>query len=73
MLYRINNNYYVKVGSKYVKVSMQLDKKGELVMIPTDEKIESNKNLVVRTVDYNKEKDRIIRSLKPKSYISEEK
>ena len=38
----------------------------------TKEKIESSKNLVVRTVDLSKEKERIIRSLKAKSYSNEE-
>ena len=39
MIYRINSDYYVKVGSKYIKLSMQVDKKGELIMTPTKEKI----------------------------------
>lgn len=73
MLYRINNDYYVKVGSKYVKLSMNVDKKGELLMTPTKEKIENTKNLVIRTVDLSKEKERIIRSLKAKSYSDEER
>lgn len=73
MLYRINNDYYVKVGSKYVKLSMNVGKKGELLMTPTKEKIENTKNLVIRTVDLSKEKERIIRSLKAKSYSDEER
>lgn len=72
MIYRINSDYYVKVGSKYIKLSMQVDKKGELIMTPTKDKIESNKNLVVKTIDLSKEKERIIRSLKAKSYSNEE-
>lgn len=72
MIYRINSDYYVKVGSKYIKLSIHVDKKGELIMTPTKDKIESNKNLVVKTIDLSKEKERIIRSIKAKSYSNEE-
>lgn len=72
MLYKINNDYYVKVGSKYFKLSMSLDKKGELIIKPTKEKIEHHKNLDVKTIDLKREKDAIIKSLKPKFYDKEE-
>lgn len=68
MIYKISGNYYVKVGSKYVKLSMSLDTNGELVMAPTKEKIESNKNLVVKEIDLQKERQSIIKSLKPRYY-----
>lgn len=72
MIYRINSDYYVKVGSKYIKLSMRIDKKGELIMTPTKEKLENNKNLTIKTIDLSKEKERIIRSLKAKSYSDDE-
>lgn len=68
MIYKISGNYYVKVGSKYVKLSMSLDTNGELVMKPTKEKIENNKNLVVKEIDLQKERQSIIKSLKPRYY-----
>lgn len=72
MIYKISGNYYVKVGSKYVKLSMSLDKNGELVMAPTKEKIENNKNLVVKEIDLQKERQSIIKSLKPRYYNRDE-
>lgn len=71
MIYKISNNYYVKVGSKYVKVLISLDKKGELTLTPTKEKVENNKNLLVKPIDLSREKESIIKSLKSKYYISE--
>lgn len=72
MIYKISGNYYVKVGSKYVKLSMSLDTNGELVMKPTKEKIENNKNLVVKEIDLQKERQSIIKSLKPRYYNRDE-
>lgn len=70
MIYQISNNYYVKVGAKYVKLDMSLDKKGELIMKPTKEKIEHTRDLRVKEVNLNDVKERIIRNLKSKSYMS---
>lgn len=72
MIYKINGNYYVKVGNKYVKLSMSLDSKGDLVMTPTKEKIESSKSLIINEIDLKKEKQSIVKSLKPKYYDKEE-
>lgn len=72
MIYKISGNYYVKVGSKYVKLSMSLDTNGELVMKPTKEKIENNKNLVVKEIDLQKERQSIIKSIKPRYYNRDE-
>lgn len=72
MIYKISGNYYVKVGSKYVKLSMSLDTNGELVMKPTKEKIENNKNLAVKEIDLQKERQSIIKSLKPRYYNRDE-
>lgn len=72
MLYQINGDYYVKVGNKYVKLLASLDKKGELVLQPTKIKLENNKSLRIKTIDLSKEKDKIVRSLKIKSYSDED-
>ena len=71
MIYQIRGNYYVKVGSKYVRLEMKLDKNGAITMKPTKEKIESHKDLIVKPIDFAKEKDRIARSLRVKSYSDE--
>lgn len=63
MIYKINNDYYVKVGSKYVKVKMSLDE-GEVVMTPTTYKIEITKDLMVKPISFDKEKENIAKSLK---------
>lgn len=72
MIYKIDNNYYVKVGAKYVKLDLSLDKKGELIMTPTKEKIESNKDLRVKEINFNNEKEEIIKSLKKSYYRNED-
>lgn len=75
MLYQIDSNYYVKVGNKFAKVSISLDNKGELVLTPTNEKIENNGSLQVRPVNLATEKESIINSLKveKRSLFTEEK
>ena len=68
MLFKISNSYYVKVGNKYVKVIVDIDKNDEIVLIPTKEKIENSKSLIVKPVDLQKEKENIIKRLKTKYY-----
>lgn len=69
MIYKIGSDYYVKVGAKYVKLDVTLNKKGDLEMKPTKIKIESTKDLRVKEVNLNAEKESIIKSLK-KSYYN---
>lgn len=53
MLYEINNNYYIRVGRKYVKVDMIVD--GEDVKLSPNNKkvIEDNKSLEVSEVAFD--------------------
>lgn len=68
MIYQIKSDYYIKVGSKYVKVHLKLDEKGEISIIPTKEKLENHKDLKVKPIDFMKEKDMLARSIRVKSY-----
>lgn len=69
MIYQIKDDYYVKVGNKYTKLSFTLNG-DELVMTPINsEKIEHNPNLIVNVVDYSKEKQKIIDKLKKSSKL----
>lgn len=64
MIYQIKDNYYVKVGNKFVKLSFSMNN-GELVMTPINsEKIENNPNLIVRATTFENEKSKIEESLK---------
>lgn len=73
MIYQIYNNYYVRVGNKYVKLSMSLDKNGEIIMNPTNEKLENNSKLNVKAIDFKKEQENIAKSLRGKSYSNIER
>lgn len=65
MIYQIKDNYYVKVGNKFVKLSFKFDDNDELVMTPINsEKIENNPNLVVKEVMFEKEKLNIAKSIR---------
>lgn len=73
MIYQIYNDYYVRVGNKYVKLSMSLDKNGEVVMKPTNEKVEKTDKIKVKAIDFKNEKDNIAKSLRGKSYSNIER
>ena len=70
MIYQIEDNYYIKVGNKFVKLAFSFDEHDELIMTPINsEKIENNPNLIVRAVAFENEKAQIARSIKkPKSF-----
>ena len=64
MIYQIKDNYYVKVGNKFVKLAFSMND-GELVMTPINsEKIENNPNLNIRVTTFENEKSKIEESLK---------
>ena len=65
MIYQIKDNYYVKVGNKFVKLSFSFDSNNELIMTPINsEKIENNPSLTVRATTFDNEKSKIADSLK---------
>ena len=70
MIYQIKDNYYVKVGNKFVKLSFSFDSNDELIMTPINsEKIENNPSLIVRATTFDNEKLKIAKALKkPKSF-----
>ena len=68
MIYQIKDNYYVKVGNKFVKLSFSFDEHDELVMTPINsEKLENNPNLIVRATSFDAEKFKIAESLRRKN------
>ena len=73
MLYQINSDYYVKVGNKFAKVSISLDNEGELVLTPTNEKIENTNSLQVRAFNLASEKEAIKNSLRRPTKLFEER
>ena len=66
MLYEINKKYYVKVGSLYNEVKIDLDKNGEVVLIPLKNKIEA-RNQEIRPFAFEAEKDKFKRKLTQRS------
>ena len=53
MLYKINNDYYIRVGRKYIKVDMVV--KGDNILVTPDNKsvIEHNNSLKVTEVKFD--------------------
>lgn len=73
MIYQIENDYYVKVGNKFVKLSFSFDEHGELVMTPINsEKIENNPSIIARPTTLDNEKLKIVEDLKKASKSFEE-
>ena len=66
MLYQIGSDYYVKVGNKFAKISISVDKEGELVLTPTTERLENNGSLQIRPFSLETEKETIKANLKRK-------
>lgn len=58
MLYEINKKYYVKVGSLYNEVKIELDKNGELILVPLKNKLEVT-NQEIRAFSFQAEKEKI--------------
>lgn len=52
MLYKINNEYYVKVGMKYAKVEFVI-KDNNVSLKPTSTYVEKNDNMVVVEQPFN--------------------
>lgn len=73
MLYRIDGNYYVKVGNKFAKVSINVDEKGELLLTPTNEKIENTNSLKVEPFSLATQKEEIIKNIKKSTKLFDEK
>lgn len=66
MLYEINNNYYIRVGRKYIKVDI-IVKDDEVTLSPNNKQyIEDNKSLEVSEVAFDDsfKKSRIAREKK---------
>ena len=58
MLYEINKKYYVKVGSLYNEVKIELDKNRELILVPLKNKLEVT-NQEIRAFSFQAEKEKI--------------
>lgn len=52
MLYKIKNEYYVKVGMKYAKVTFKIEN-GQVLLEPTSEYLEKTNNMVVTEQLFN--------------------
>ena len=62
MLYEINKKYYVKVGRLYYEVKIELDEKGEVVLVPLKNRLEL-KDEEVRAFAFQAEKDKLKQKL----------
>lgn len=52
MLYKIDNNYYVKVGMKYAKVDFKIEK-DNVSLQPTSIYVEQTSDMVVKEQPFN--------------------
>ena len=67
MLYLVDGKYYIKTAPlKYTEVSFSI-KNDNVVIIPTQNKFEANAKAVITGVDFQKEKDKIKKSLELKN------
>ena len=67
MLYKIKNEYYVKVGMKYAKVTLKV-KNDSVSIEPTSDYLEVNRDTVIEQIVFNDDfkKSYIKKSSKPK-------
>ena len=73
MIYLIGKDFYIKVGAKYVKLNVAIEN-DEIVLKPIyTSKLEDHKDLKVEMYDLIADKDKIIKKLKSKYEIKEDK
>ena len=76
MIYLINNKYYIRVAPlKYTEINFEL-KNDDVVIKPTQNRIEANGNTKITEVNFQNEKEKIKNSLldnKEKTSNTEEK
>lgn len=71
MLYLIDGKYYIKTAPlKYTEVSFSI-KGDDVVISPTQNRFEANAKAVITSVDFQKEKDTIRKSLESKETSDE--
>ena len=70
MIYKIKNNFYIKVGNKLAKVDVKLIN-DEVILEPTKEKLEITKDLKYDILDFKNDKKEIKRVLNNKRYLDE--
>ena len=72
MFYKIDNDYYVLVGNKYVQVRLEV-KDNDVNAIPLDKKIERDININAVAQPFNDDfKKQIINKNKPKIILEED-
>lgn len=71
MIYKIKNNFYVKVGNKLTKVNVKLNN-DDIILEPTKEKIEITKDLKYDVLNFEQDKKEIKRVLNNKRYSDDE-
>lgn len=63
MIYLINNKYYIRVAPlKYTEINFEL-KNDDVVIKPTQNRIEANGTMVIKEVNFQNEKEKIKHSL----------
>lgn len=66
MIYRINGKYYVKVGSQYREIKLEV-KNNELVIIPIGTGIEVNSRTRIEPIIFAEEKEHLKRTLEKRN------
>lgn len=59
MLYKINKDYYVKVGCYFKKVNLVYSS-NDVTLEPTNEKIECNNSIVFEEINFLSIKDKLL-------------
>lgn len=73
MFYKIDNDYYVLVGNKYVQVKFEV-KDNDVNAIPLNKKIERNASIKAIAQPFNDDfKKQIINKNKPKIILEDDK
>lgn len=66
MIYRINGKYYVKVGSQYREIKLEI-KNNELVIIPIGTGIEVNSRTRIEPIIFAEEKEHLKKMLEKRN------
>lgn len=72
MLYQIDNKYYVRVGKDFTEVEI-IVKGNDIDLKPTTNKVENNGNIEYKEIDFQSNKENLIKEFsKPNKFNSEE-
>lgn len=72
MIYQIGKDYYVKVVNDFAKIDVIVnDSKDDIILKPTNIKIEKNSSLKVKTLSFEELKKIVLEDIHKKEFVSD--